>query len=67
MQRFYWLIGRKVDIVETMIQKLEAYANNLEDMIERRTTELIEEKDKTDKLLYRMLPRSGSMSLRRCK
>ena len=57
MQRFYWLIGRKVDIVETMIQKLEAYANNLEEMVEKRTNALIEEQQKTDQLLHRMMPR----------
>ena len=39
-----------------MIQKLEKYANNLEDIVESRTVELVEEKKKTDSLLYRMLP-----------
>lgn len=39
-----------------MINKLERYANNLEDIVETRTKELVEEKKKTDSLLYRMLP-----------
>ena len=39
-----------------MIQKLEKYANNLEEIVESRTSELVEEKKKTDVLLYRMLP-----------
>lgn len=39
-----------------MIQKLEKYANNLEEIVEARTEELVEEKKKTDLLLYRMLP-----------
>ena len=40
-----------------MIQKLEKYANNLEEIVEARTEELVEEKNKTDILLYRMLPK----------
>ena len=39
-----------------MIQKMEKYANNLEEIVESRTSELVEEKKKTDLLLYRMLP-----------
>ena len=42
--------------MDTMLQKLEKYANNLEDIIEKRTEELVMEKKKTDALLYRMLP-----------
>ena len=40
-----------------MVAKLEKYANNLEDIVEQRTAELVEEKKKTDSLLYRMLPK----------
>ena len=40
-----------------MIAKLERYANNLEDIVSKRTAELVEEKKKTDTLLYRMLPK----------
>ncbi len=39
-----------------MIQKLEKYASNLEDIVAQRTMELVSEKKKTDTLLYRMLP-----------
>jgi len=39
-----------------MIQKLEKYAENLEDIVQHRTAELIDEKQKTDMLLNRMLP-----------
>ena len=42
--------------MDTMVQKLERYANNLEDIVDKRTEELIHEKKKTDQLLYRMLP-----------
>ena len=42
--------------MDTMIQKLESYATNLERIVEQRTGELMDEKKKTDTLLYRMLP-----------
>ena len=50
-------LNRNVNIVDNMIQKLEKYASNLEDIVQQRTSELVEEKRKTDMLLYRMLPR----------
>jgi uncharacterized protein (UPF0332 family) len=39
-----------------MLQKLEKYADNLENLVQQRTAELEDEKLKTEKLLYRMLP-----------
>ena len=47
---------RKFNIMDNMIQKLEKYATNLEGIVQTRTAELVEEKKKTDMLLYRMLP-----------
>jgi hypothetical protein len=47
---------RKVDIVDNMLQKLEKYADNLEVLVQQRTAELEDEKQKTDMLLNRMLP-----------
>ncbi|KAI0237466.1 hypothetical protein LSAT2_012004 [Lamellibrachia satsuma] len=49
--------GRQVNIMDNMVQKLEKYATNLEELVQHRTAELVEEKKKTDSLLYRMLPR----------
>jgi len=42
--------------MDTMIQKLEKYADNLENIVEQRTAQLMDEKQKTDMLLHRMLP-----------
>ena len=42
--------------MDNMIQKMEAYAANLEEIVQSRTAELMEEKKKSDELLYRMLP-----------
>ena len=48
---------RKLDIVDSVLKKLEKHAENLEQMVCKRTAELEGEKQKTDMLLYRMLPR----------
>jgi len=42
--------------METMLHKLEKYADNLEGIVQERTAELMDEKEKTDMLVYRMLP-----------
>ena len=42
--------------MDTMLHKLEKYADNLECIVQQRTAELIEEKQKTDMLINRMLP-----------
>ena len=39
-----------------MVNKLEKYSSDLEVIVQHRTKLLEEEKKKTDKLLYRMLP-----------
>ncbi|KAL5017257.1 hypothetical protein ScPMuIL_006846 [Solemya velum] len=46
----------KDNLIDTVLKKLETYASNLEDLVEKRTAELTEEKKKTEKLLYQMLP-----------
>ncbi|XP_046584899.1 LOW QUALITY PROTEIN: atrial natriuretic peptide receptor 1-like [Haliotis rubra] len=57
--------GRKLNIVDNMILMLEKYANNLEEIIEQRTSDLVEEKKKSDTLLFRMLPVSIAEKLKR--
>ena len=42
---------RKTDIIDHVLKKLEKYANNLEAIVEQRTSELLDEKKKTDMLL----------------
>jgi len=39
-----------------MMDMMEKYANNLEDLVMDRTRQLFEEKQKTEALLHRMLP-----------
>jgi len=43
--------------VDLILQRLEKYANNLEELVNQRTQQLMVEKQKSDRLLYRMLPR----------
>ena len=48
---------REGNVFEHMVKMLEKYSGNLEKIVEERTKLLIEEKKKTDDLVYRMLPR----------
>jgi hypothetical protein len=43
--------------VDTLITRLEEYASNLEDIVEERTQQLVEEKKKSEMLLYQILPK----------
>uniref|UniRef100_A0A915DUQ2 Guanylate cyclase n=1 Tax=Ditylenchus dipsaci TaxID=166011 RepID=A0A915DUQ2_9BILA len=70
----------KIDVVKTLMKQmvkdgnqnlmdyvfsmLELYAGSLEQEVEERTKELVEEKKKSDILLYRMLPRQVADKLR---
>ena len=43
--------------MDHVLKSVEQYAANLEQQVNERTTQLIEEKKRSDVLLYRMLPR----------
>uniref|UniRef100_A0A1I7TNY8 Guanylate cyclase n=2 Tax=Caenorhabditis tropicalis TaxID=1561998 RepID=A0A1I7TNY8_9PELO len=49
--------GKKSNLMDHVFNMLEAYASNLEEEVSERTKELVEEKKKSDVLLYRMLPK----------
>ena len=57
--------GMKSNIMDNMIAMMERYADNLEEIVEERTAQLVEEKKKTEALLDRMLPRSVAAQLMR--
>uniref|UniRef100_A0A8D8RBI4 Guanylate cyclase n=1 Tax=Cacopsylla melanoneura TaxID=428564 RepID=A0A8D8RBI4_9HEMI len=57
--------GMKHNIFDNMIAMMEKYANNLEQLVDERTDQLVEEKKKTEALLFEMLPRSVAEQLRR--
>ena len=52
--------GIKANIFDNMITMMETYANNLETLVDERTQMLINEKRKTEELLYEMMPKVES-------
>lgn len=48
--------GKKTSVAESMLQRLEKYSQNLEDLVQARTEELELERQKTERLLSQMLP-----------
>ncbi|KAH7730270.1 Protein GCY-4 [Aphelenchoides avenae] len=57
-------VGRTTNLMDHVFNMLEQHAASLEEEVEERTKELVEEKKKSDILLYRMLPRQVAEKLK---
>ena len=57
----------KANIFDNMIAMMEKYANNLEAIVDERTQLLIDEKRKTEALLYEMLPKTVAEQLKQVR
>ena len=45
------------NILDNLLSRMEQYANNLEALVEERTSDYLEEKKKCEELLYELLPK----------
>lgn len=45
-------------LLDNLLSRMEQYAQNLEALVEERTTDYLEQKQRAEDLLYTMLPRS---------
>ncbi|KAL1497774.1 hypothetical protein ABEB36_008675 [Hypothenemus hampei] len=57
--------GKSKNIMDQMMDMMVTYANNLEELVNERTRLLYEEKNKTEDLLHRMLPKPVAARLTR--
>ncbi|KAJ8407535.1 hypothetical protein AAFF_G00273920 [Aldrovandia affinis] len=55
--------GGSDNILDDLLSRMEQYANNLEEIVNERTGQLLEEKRKAESLLTQMLPRSVAIQL----
>ena len=44
-------------VMELLLKRMEQYANNLENLVEERTEDYLIEKNRTEDLLYQLLPK----------
>lgn len=53
---WFGLCARRINIMDSVLKMMEKYATNLEEIVAGRTRDLMDEKKRSDRLLYRMLP-----------
>ncbi|WKY12613.1 hypothetical protein Q1695_003871 [Nippostrongylus brasiliensis] len=56
--------GKRINLMDHVMETLENYASSLEEEVEERMKELVAEKKKSDVLLHRMLPKQVAEKLK---
>ncbi|ELU03250.1 hypothetical protein CAPTEDRAFT_210739 [Capitella teleta] len=57
--------GKERSLLESLLKRMEMYANNLESIVAERTSLLAQEQEKTEQLLLQILPKSIAEQLKR--
>jgi hypothetical protein len=52
-----------INILDSAMKMMEKYSQNLELVVEERAQQLLDEKQKTDRLLWRLLPPSVATTI----
>ncbi|KAL4229979.1 Nitrogen permease regulator 2 [Mactra antiquata] len=55
--------GKTSNIMDNLLQRMTQYADNLETLAAERTSQYLEEKQRVEQLLYRLLPKSVASQL----
>lgn len=55
-------ISKTHNVLDALLRRMEQYANNLEALVFERTQAFLDEKRKSEELLYQVLPRYGLIS-----
>ncbi|WAR31536.1 ANPRA-like protein [Mya arenaria] len=63
-RKFYRDAKPSQNVLDVLLNRMEQYANNLEGLVEERTQAFLEEKKRSEELLYQVLPRSVANQLR---
>ncbi len=45
------------NLLDNLLKRMEHYADNLEELVDDRTAALMEEKKRSDELLYQLMPK----------
>ena len=54
---FFRNINPAENVLDVLLNRMEQYANNLEGLVEDRTHAFLEEKKKSEELLFQILPK----------
>ena len=54
---FFYRENESSNILDNLLTRMENYANNLESLVEERTSDYMEEKRKCEQLLFELLPK----------